>query len=74
MHTFSISPYEDLTLRGGVLHDLSSVEIILGNFGPPWTNLIRRKKIKRKAPEVRPRDGHTEHVCKISGAYLLKRA
>ena len=38
MHTFSISPYEDLTLRGGVLHDLSSVEIILGNFGPPWTN------------------------------------
>ena len=34
----------------------------------------RKRKEKKNAPRVRPRDGHVERVCKISGSYLLKTA
>ena len=35
---------------------------------------IYSAKKKENSPEVRSRDGHVEHVCKISESYLLKTA
>ena len=37
-------------------------------------NLFQRiKKKEKKVPDVRPRDGHVEHLCKISGSISQTR-
>ena len=55
--------------------DFSSVKIIW----KMWTSLDQLKtfggkKKQENPPEVRPRNGHIQHVCKISESYLLKMA
>ena len=64
LNTSSMGPYEDWPNGGGVvfLHDFSSVDIIW----EIWTPLDQIHSGQKT--EVRPRDGHVEHVCKISGS------
>ena len=46
----------------------------LGKCGPSYDQLFSAKEKRRPPPpEVRPRDGHVEHVCKTSGFISQKR-
>ena len=62
----------DLTRRGG----LSATVTLFGKFGDPYVDQTysAKKKRKKPPPEVRPRDGHIEHVCKVQnwGYIFLK--
>ena len=48
------------------LSDFSSVKVFFGNVAHLRPNCFSEKKKNGTLPGVRPRDGHVEHVSKIS--------
>ena len=77
LRTSSMCHREDLTSRGlFFLSDFSSVKFIFENVAQLRPNLFGEKKEEKKnnkKTEARPRDGHLEHVCKISASISQKR-
>ena len=73
LHASSMCPCEDLPCLILFIY-FCLIFRQLDFFGKIWTTLetksFRRKNQKETPPEVRPRDGHAELVCKFQGLSL----